>query len=62
MAGEVLSVPQTKEAVFQTVEKKLNTRAQKDGELRMTVPMLYLEATKPPRSRQSRRAKEQTFR
>jgi ubiquinone/menaquinone biosynthesis C-methylase UbiE len=32
--------------VFAAVEKKLNERARREGELRMSVPMLYLEAEK----------------
>jgi hypothetical protein len=32
--------------VFETLERKLNETANLNGELRMTVPMLYLEARK----------------
>lgn len=35
--------------VFESVEKSLNEIAARDGELRMSVPMLYMEAKKPSR-------------
>lgn len=35
--------------VFELLEKRLNDAAQQNGELRMTVPMLYLEARKAVR-------------
>ncbi|HEY7357385.1 MAG TPA: methyltransferase domain-containing protein [Ktedonobacterales bacterium] len=35
--------------VFARLEARLNARAARDGELRMTVPMLYLEGQKPER-------------
>jgi ubiquinone/menaquinone biosynthesis C-methylase UbiE len=38
--------PEDHEEVFGRIESKLNHIADRDGELRMTVPMLYLEAKK----------------
>jgi hypothetical protein len=38
--------PQDEEAVFTAVEAKLNALAAQSGELRMTVPMLYIEGEK----------------
>jgi hypothetical protein len=35
--------PTDEERVFSTIERKLNEVARREGELRMTVPMLYLE-------------------
>ena len=34
-------------AVFQRIEERLNEAAERSGELRMTVPMLFIEAKKP---------------
>jgi arsenite methyltransferase len=39
--------PEDEVTVFTQVEARLNERAAQDGELRMTVPMLYLEGQKP---------------
>lgn len=39
--------PADEEAIFARLEARLNARAARDGELRMTVPMLYLEGQKP---------------
>jgi arsenite methyltransferase len=39
--------PDEEREVFATIERKLNETARLKGELRMTVPMLYLEAKKP---------------
>ncbi|MEZ4935356.1 MAG: hypothetical protein R2788_24885 [Saprospiraceae bacterium] len=40
-------IPQNRQReVFGLLEKKLNEQAKWDGELRMTVPMLYVEAIK----------------
>jgi hypothetical protein len=40
-------LPKEKEKeVFDLLEKKLNDQAEWDGELKMTVPMLYVEAVK----------------
>jgi hypothetical protein len=36
--------PSDEEAVFLRLEQKLSELAEKQGELKMTVPMLYLEA------------------
>lgn len=38
--------PQEEKEVFALVERKLNDIAREQGELRMTIPMLYLEAQK----------------
>ena len=38
--------PEDEQAVFAAVEAKLNARAAQTGELRMTVPMLYIEGEK----------------
>lgn len=38
--------PESKKEVFDMLEKKLNEQADWDGELKMTVPVLYLEAVK----------------
>lgn len=35
--------PTDEERVFSTIERKLNDVARREGELRMTIPMLYLE-------------------
>jgi SAM-dependent methyltransferase len=37
------------ERVFESIERKLNDKASVEGELRMSVPMLYLEAVKATR-------------
>lgn len=39
--------PEDEEVVFERLEKRLNDQAAIDGELRMTIPMLYLEGQKP---------------
>jgi SAM-dependent methyltransferase len=39
--------PSDEREVFKRVEQKLNELARQNGELRMTVPMLFLEAKKP---------------
>jgi arsenite methyltransferase len=39
--------PEDEERVFALLEARLNERAAAQGELRMTIPMLYLEAEKP---------------
>ncbi|HJQ69661.1 MAG TPA: class I SAM-dependent methyltransferase [Blastocatellia bacterium] len=39
--------PDDEKAVFERVEELLNEEAAKRGELRMTVPMLFIEAKKP---------------
>ena len=39
--------PEDEEHVFALLEHKLNQIAPAHGELRMTVPMLYLEGEKP---------------
>lgn len=39
--------PEEEEEVFALLEKRLNETAGRHGELRMTVPMLYVEAKKP---------------
>lgn len=38
--------PQEEELVFKALEERLDNIASKEGELRMTVPMLYIEAEK----------------
>jgi ubiquinone/menaquinone biosynthesis C-methylase UbiE len=38
--------PDDEEEIFSALEKQLNLLAQKAGELKMNVPMLYIEATK----------------
>jgi ubiquinone/menaquinone biosynthesis C-methylase UbiE len=38
--------PEDETEVFRMIEKKLNDTAQETGELRMTIPMLYLEGKK----------------
>lgn len=42
--------PADEEQVFAQVERELNALAARQGALRMTVPMLYVEAEKPPAS------------
>jgi arsenite methyltransferase len=39
--------PEDEEVVFERLEKRLNDQAAIDSELRMTIPMLYLEGHKP---------------
>jgi hypothetical protein len=39
--------PEEHRAVFLEIERRLNEVAAGQGELRMTIPMLYLEARKP---------------
>lgn len=39
--------PEDERAIFERVEDLLNEEAAKSGELRMTVPMLFIEAKKP---------------
>lgn len=39
--------PEDEAAVFTTLERRLNEFAVSEGELRMTIPMLYVEAQKP---------------
>jgi arsenite methyltransferase len=40
--------PEDEAAVFSELEAKLNALAAAQGELRMTIPMLYVEAVRPP--------------
>ncbi|HLZ60523.1 MAG TPA: hypothetical protein VKR06_26555, partial [Ktedonosporobacter sp.] len=39
--------PEDEECVFTLLEHKLNQVVSRAGELRLTIPMLYLEAEKP---------------
>ncbi len=39
--------PDDERVVFQRIEERLNEAAERSGELRMTVPMLFIEAKKP---------------
>lgn len=41
--------------VFESIERRLNEAASLQGELRMTVPMLYLEAVKTPATKERTR-------
>jgi ubiquinone/menaquinone biosynthesis C-methylase UbiE len=43
----VVPTAEEQEEVFAILEKRLNEAARRDKELRMTVPMLYVEAQKP---------------
>jgi ubiquinone/menaquinone biosynthesis C-methylase UbiE len=43
--------PAVERSVFEKLEARLNTLAQREGELRMSVPMLYLEAQRSDRTR-----------
>jgi hypothetical protein len=39
--------PADEKEIFRLLETKLNSAANKIGELRMTIPMLYVEGEKP---------------